>query len=478
MALRVYNSLTRQKEVFVPLKEGQVNMYVCGPTVYDHAHIGHAKSYISFDVIVRYLRFLGYKVKYVQNITDVGHLLDTGEDRILRGATRDQVDPMELVENYMKSYFEDMDALNVVRPNISPRATGHIPEQIELVKSLLDKGFAYEVYGSVYFNVRKFDGYGKLSRRKLEDQQSGTRIDENPEKRYFADFALWKKAEPEHIMRWNSPWGWGYPGWHIECSTMSMKYLGESFDIHGGGMENMFPHHECEIAQSEAVTGQPFAKYWLHNNMVLVDGVKMSKSLGNFTSLKDALKKYTSEQIRFFILTSHYRAPVDFSSQAMEAAKQGLSRLQGVMVALSNFERTASEGELDKDLVATLEAGRLKFKEAMDDDFNTAAAIAALFDQVREVNALLASRPNLSITSIASTKDFFLQHAGDVLGILPKEEIQARSVQPFIEMIAEIRQNLRKQKQWQEADAIRDRLIELGVVLEDGKEGTVWRFKV
>lgn len=477
MALRVYNTLTREKELFVPLQEGRVNMYVCGPTVYDHAHIGHAKSYISFDVIARYLRFLGYKVRYVQNITDVGHLLDTGEDRILRGATREQVEPMELVENYMQSYFEDMDSLNIVRPNISPRASGHIPEQIELVKILYNKGFAYEVNGSVYFDVRKFEGYGKLSGRKIEDQQAGARVEVNPEKRFSADFALWKKAEPEHIMRWHSPWGWGYPGWHIECSAMSMKYLGESFDIHGGGMENVFPHHECEIAQSEAATGRLFAKYWLHNNMVLVDGVKMSKSLGNFTTIKDALKQYTAEQIRFFILTSHYRAPVDFSAQAMESAKQGLSRLHGAMVTLSNMERTASDGDVDQHMAANLERGRNKFKEAMDDDFNTAAAIAALFELTRVLNTLMSAKPSLSRASVVAAKKFFTQLAGDVLGLLPKQDTQRRNVEPFIEMIAEIRNNMRDQKQWQEADQIRDRLDELGVILEDGKDGTLWRFK-
>jgi cysteinyl-tRNA synthetase len=392
MSLRIYNSLSREKELFVPLQKDRVSMYVCGPTVYDHAHIGHAKSYISFDVIVRYLRFLGYKVRYVQNITDVGHMLDDGEDRILHGAKREHVEPMELVENYMRGYFEDMDALNVIRPNISPRACGHIPEQIELVKILINKGYAYEVNGSVYFDVRKFDGYGKLSRRKIDDQQAGARVEVNPEKKFPADFALWKRAEPEHIMRWNSPWGWGFPGWHIECSAMSAKYLGESFDIHGGGIENIFPHHESEIAQSEAATGKPFAKYWLHNNMVLADGVKMSKSLGNSVTIQDALKQYTPEQIRFFILTSHYRNPVDFSSKAMESAKQGLDRLFGILATLSSMEKNAPEGNLDQRMAVTLEAGRRQFKEAMDDDFNTAAAIAA-FRAFIFVEKVRGSRP-------------------------------------------------------------------------------------
>jgi len=476
MSLRIYNSLTRKKEQFIPLHHEQVNIYVCGPTVYDHAHIGHAKSYISFDVVVRYLRFLGYKVKYVQNITDVGHILDTGEDRIMRGAARDKVEPMELVERYMASFFEDMDALNIERPNISPRATGHIPEQIELVNTLIDKGFAYEVNGSVYYDIRKFKEYGKLSHRNIDDQQAGSRIEINPEKQFSGDFALWKRAESQHIMRWNSPWGWGFPGWHIECSAMSMKYLGDTFDIHGGGMENMFPHHECEIAQSEAATGKPFARYWMHNNMVLKDGVKMSKSLGNTLTIKDALKQYTAELIRFFTLTSHYRAPVDFSSHAMESAKQGLSRLQGVMATLSNMEKTAPEGDIDQAVVSIIENTRKKFIEAMDDDFNTASAIAALFDQVREVNSLISENQSMSKASVVVAKESFSQLSGDVLGLLPQQATTGANVEPFIEMIAEMRASLRNQKKWQEADQIRDRLAGLGVALEDGKEGTIWRF--
>ncbi len=342
MPLMVYNSLSRKKELFAPIAPGRVHMYVCGPTVYDNPHIGHVKSYVSFDVVVRYLRFLGYKVRYVQNITDVGHLLDSGEDRILRGAEREQVQPMELVERYTRAYFAAMDSLNVLRPDISPRASGHVPEQIELVQKLLEKGMAYEVNGSVYFDVAKFPEYGKLSGRKVEEQMAGARLDVIEEKRHPADFALWKKADPTHIMQWNSPWGRGFPGWHIECSAMSMKYLGESIDIHGGGMENQFPHHECEIAQSEAATGAPFVKYWLHNNMVLVDGVKMSKSLGNFTTVEQALGKFSGEQVRFFILQSHYRSPVDFSDAAITAAAQGLERLMGTLAAVRRLSGAAA----------------------------------------------------------------------------------------------------------------------------------------
>ena len=296
MGLSVYNTLSRSLEEFHPLEEGTVRMYVCGPTVYGHSHLGHAKSYVSFDVIVRWLRVLGYRVLYVQNITDVGHLTDDadeGEDKLIKQSRKDRVHPMQVAEMYTRSYFEDMDRLNVLRPDIAPRATGHITEQIALVEKLIALHLAYPVNGSVYFDVNAFAGYGKLSRRATDELTAGARVDVNTEKRNPADFAVWKKAEPGHIMRWPSPWGDGFPGWHLECSAMSMKYLGESFDIHGGGLENQFPHHECEIAQSEGATGKPFVKYWLHNNMVTVDGRKMGKSLGNFITLKDAFTRWT-----------------------------------------------------------------------------------------------------------------------------------------------------------------------------------------
>src|SRR5512136_940013 len=327
MTIQVYNVLTRQKEDFRPLNPDLVTMYVCGPTVYDVPHIGHAKTYVSFDVIVRYLRFRGYRVRYVQNITDVGHILDTGEDRILKGARRERIEPMEVVERYTRAYFAAMDALGVIRPDISPRASAHIPEQIEMTKHLIEAGYAYEVDGSVYFSVEKFGDYGKLSGRHVEELEEGARIAVRDDKRHPADFALWKKADPEHLLRWPSPWGWGYPGWHIECSVMSTKYLGQPFDIHGGGLENIFPHNECEIAQSEAWTGKPFARYWLLAGSLTINGVKMSKSLGNFVTIQAALKKYRAEAIRFFILSSHYRNPVDYSAGALEAAEAGLTRL-------------------------------------------------------------------------------------------------------------------------------------------------------
>lgn len=382
MSLKIYNTLSRQKEVFVPLVEGRVGIYVCGPTVYGHSHIGHAKSYVSFDVVVRWLRHLGYKVKYVQNITDVGHLTDNadeGEDKIAEQAKREKLEPMEIAQAYTRSFFEDMDALGVLRPNISPTASGHIPEQIELIKTLIQKGYAYEVNGSVYFSVSAFSGYGKLSgRTKQEELEAGTRVAVRSEKRNPSDFALWKKAEPGHLMRWPSPWGWGYPGWHIECSAMSMKYLGETFDIHGGGMENQFPHHECEIAQSEAATGKPFVRYWMHNNMVTVNGVKMGKSLGNFTTIKDALQKVSPLVLRFFILQSHYRSTLDFSDAALYAAKAGLDKLHETYARLLN----APEGTG----VLKLKRFEQAFHEAMNDDFNSPVAIAVLFDLAREVN--------------------------------------------------------------------------------------------
>ncbi len=482
MALKVYNTLSRTKEEFKPLEEGYVRMYVCGPTVYDHPHIGHAKSYVSFDAIVRYLRYLGYRVKYVQNITDVGHLTDNadeGEDKIEKRAVAERLDPMELVETYTRSYFEDMDALNCLRPDISPRATGHVPEQIEIVRTLIEKGFAYEVNGSVYFDVPKFADYGKLSGKRLEDLAAGARVEVNPEKRNPADFALWKKATGGHILRWNSPWGWGYPGWHLECSVMSMRYLGDSIDIHGGGLENAFPHHECEIAQSEAATGKPFARYWLHNNMVTVDGVKMGKSLGNFITLKDAFRKYHPLAIRYFVLTSHYRSPLDFSEDAIEAAAKGLERIhnavRAVREALASPAGAASGG---KELLAEIEGFRARFDEAMNEDFNTPQAIAVLSDLVRRSNTLLSQEtpPRAVLEKLSDT---FNRLGGDVLGIvtdtLVGEEGGGGLEADLVNVLIETRESLRKAKNFEAADRIRARLCEIGVELMDTPEGTTWK---
>jgi len=480
MGLKVYNFLTRRKEEFVPLHEGRVGMYVCGPTVYDHAHLGHAKTYVSFDVIVRYLRYLGYKVRYVQNITDVGHLLDTGEDRILKGARREKLEPMEVAEKYTRSYFEDMDALGVVRPDISPRASGHIPEQIELVKKLLEKGYAYEVNGSVYFSVEKFPEYGKLSRRKIEELREGARVEVNPEKRNPLDFALWKRAEPGHILRWPSPWGWGYPGWHIECSAMSMKYLGETFDIHGGGIDNIFPHNECEIAQAEAATGKQFVRYWLLTGTLTVDGVKMSKSLGNFITLKEAFKRYSPLTVRFFLLNSHYRSPVDFSEGAMKAASRGLERLHRAVGEVRRRLKSTGSEATDEAFVAMLEEYKGRFLEAMDDDFNTPVALSALFEMTKDVNALLSSEEEIGRGTLKAIDGLYRELGGKILGIIPDELPEEKALgleRDLIELLIEIRQRLREAKRWDLADEIRARMADLGITLEDGPEGTRWRVR-
>jgi cysteinyl-tRNA synthetase len=480
MALKVYNTLTRQREEFAPLHPGFVGIYVCGPTVYDHAHIGHAKGYISFDIVVRYLRYLGYRVRYVQNITDVGHLTDDadeGEDKILQRAAREEVQPMELVETFMRSYFEDMDALNVGRPDISPRASGHIPEQIELTQALLERGFAYEVDGSVYFSVESFPEYGKLSGRRVEELEEGARVAVNPEKRNPADFALWKRAEPGHILHWPSPWGWGYPGWHLECSAMAMKYLGQTVDIRGGGLENIFPHNECEIAQSEAATGKPFAKYWLHWNMVTVDGVKMGKSLGNFTTIKQALQKYSPLAIRFFILTSHYRSPLDFGEEALNGAARGLERLHGTVRLVRAQLQTAPPGDTSPVLEDMLSQRKAQFLEAMDDDFNTATAIGILFDLNREVNALLHGESPVTQGTLAAVDALYRELGGQILGIIPEEmeELAGGLEVPLIETLIEVRRKLREDRQWELSDNIRDRMSGLGITLEDRPDGTTWR---
>lgn len=484
MPLHIYNTLTRKKEPFKPLHEGHVGIYVCGPTVYDHSHIGHAKSYVSFDVIVRYMRYLGYKVRYVQNITDVGHLTDDadeGEDKIEKQSKIQRVHPMELAELYTRSYFEDMDALNILRPDISPRATGHIIEQIEIVKTLIAKGFAYEVNGSVYFDVKKFKEYGKLSRRAVEDMEAGARIEVNPEKRHPADFALWKKAEPGHILQWQSPWGLGYPGWHIECSAMSMKYLGVppsgGIDIHGGGMENQFPHHECEIAQSECATGKPFVRYWIHNNMVTVGGQKMGKSLGNVITLKDAFKQHHPLVVRFFILQSHYRSTLDFTNDALHGAAKGLEKLhhttRNVRSALQQPSKPSSA------LSVNLPEFKQQFLVAMDDDFNTPQAIAVLFDVAREVNSALDAG-GLDHHSLKAIDSFFSELGETILGIIPHQFQEGLSADgkleaELIQLILDLRSEVRAQKLWALSDKIRERLNQLGIVVEDKKEGVSWR---
>lgn len=479
MSLVVYNTLTRKKEPFEPLHDRFVGMYVCGPTVYGDSHLGHAKSYVSFDVILRYLRFCGYRVLYVQNITDVGHLTDDadeGEDKIENQSKVDRIPPMQVAEVFTRSYFEDMDALGVLRPDISPRATGHIPEQIELIQRLLEKKIAYAVNGSVYFDVTAFPGYGKLSGRRIEDMEAGARVEVNREKRHPADFALWKKAESGHIMKWKSPWGEGFPGWHLECSAMSMKYLGESLDIHGGGLENQFPHHDCEIAQSEGSSGKPFVKYWLHNNMVTVGGKKMGKSLGNFMTLKDAFRQWDPQVVRFFILQSHYRSTLDFSNEAVEGAAKGLEKIATMLQNLDDAIRSSPADGRGSGI--DLQAARTRFLSAMDDDFNTPQAVAVLFDLAREVNQLLSAGGGTSAGALQEIAALYAELGQGILGLRPgaaRGPADSRMEGQLIDLLVGLRNEVRAQKLWVLSDRIRNELGQMGIVLEDKKEGTTWK---
>lgn len=492
MGLQLYNSLTRRKEEFEPLEEGRVGMYVCGPTVYGHAHLGHAKSYVSFDILARYLRYLGYSVTYVQNITDVGHLTDDadeGEDKIVEAAKKEKKHPMALAEYYTRSYFEDMDKLNCVRPDISPRASGHITEQIDLVRTLVEKGFAYEVNGSVYFEVSKFKDYGKLSGRNVDEMQAGARVEVSPDKKNPADFALWKKAEPNHIMQWPSPWGTGYPGWHLECSVMSMKYLGQTIDIHGGGLENQFPHHECEIAQSEAANAVQFVKYWLHHNMVTVDGQKMGKSLNNSITLKQAFsgaherltRSYDPLAIRQLILNSHYRSPLDFSDAALFAAQSGFEKISEAVKAVRKRLGQAGEAEADEEVADQLTELTEKFQAAMNDDLNTSIALSVVFELVRLANKLLED-DNPTAGTLSAVNDLFGELGGDVLGVVKDEYPQAgpaheERVDEVVKIVIAQRNEARKNKNFARADELRAKLDEAGVVLEDKPDGTQWRWK-
>ena len=478
MTLRVYNTLHRKKEEFKPIKEGQVGVYVCGPTVYGHSHIGHAKSYICFDVVVRFLRYLGFRVRYVQNITDVGHLTeDTEEDKVLKQSRLENLEPMEVVERYTRSYFEDMDALGVLRPDISPRASGHIPEQIALIEKLMENGYAYASKGSVYFSISKYPGYGQLSGRKVEDQQEGARVAVDPDKQDPRDFLLWRKASPDHILKWRSPWGTGYPGWHLECSAMSMRYLGESIDIHGGGLENQFPHHDCEIAQSECATRKPFVKYWLHNNMVTVDGQKMGKSLGNFITIKDALKRHAPEVLRFAILRTHYRSTMDYSEEALHAARSGYQRLKTAYEAVKSRSVSAPEGPDHEKLAGAISASTKRVVDAMNDDFNTPMALAAAFDLTTEINGALAGPDELSASDCVQALHFYEELVGGILGVnLSRRGESSESLEPkLIDLLIDARNVMRDQKIWEGADGIRDGLESLGILIKDSKEGSAWK---
>lgn len=478
MSLKLYNVLTRAKEEFVPLSEGKVNIYVCGPTVYDNSHIGHAKTYVGFDVIVRFLRYIGYDLLYVQNITDVGHILATGEDRVLKKARQMSALPMQVVETYMRSYFEDMDALGVKRPDISPRASAHVPEQISMIEALIEREHAYVVDGSVYFDVSSFPEYGKLSGRVIEELEEGARVTVREEKHHPADFALWKRAEPEHILSWPSPWGEGFPGWHIECSAMAGKYLGQTFDIHGGGIDNIFPHNECEIAQSEAAHDQTFARYWLLTGSLTLDGVKMSKSLGNTLTIKEALEQWRPEAIRTFILSSHYRSPIDLSAEAVEAAYKGWQRLWSAVSLARSQMRAALPGAVSEQVMQLVATTRQNFMDRMNDDINAPAALAELQDFTRQVNTLLNEQGPHTIGTLEAIDQLYRELGGEVLGIIP-DQIQAGASadreEGLIQLLIDLRAQARANKEWATSDKIRDQLRDIGVVLEDRADGTTWK---
>ncbi|MGC8787504.1 MAG: cysteine--tRNA ligase [Anaerolineae bacterium] len=462
--MKVYNTLTRQKEDFIPLQPGEVKMYVCGPNLYGPAHVGHAMSYIVFDTIKRYLRYRGYRVKHVQNFTDI-------EDRIIETAHSLGISVRELADRYIARFFAEMDALNVQRADHHPRATEVIPKIIEIIQGLIEKGYAYQIDGDVYFRVTRFPDYGKLSKRSLEQMEAGARVEVDERKEHPMDFALWK-ASKEGEPSWDSPWGKGRPGWHIECSAMSMQFLGEQLDIHGGGQDVIFPHHENEIAQSEAYTGKvPFVKYWIHNALLrLREGEeKMTRHLGNFISVQEALQKYSTDAIRLFILSSHYRSPLTWKEENVLAAERGAERLR---VALKDYSAPppASPGDA---LCEEAEAARREFIAAMDDDFNTPRAVAQVFELARMINQ--ARDSGVPSDSLAYAQSI-LKELTDVLGLTLKGLPGPTEAEPFIALLVEVRSQLRAAKQWALADRIRERLAELGVILEDSPEGTRWKY--
>lgn len=489
--LIVYNSLTRKKEVFVPLNPPFVGMYVCGPTVYGEAHLGHARGAVTFDVVFRYLRYLGYKVRYVRNITDVGHLeqdADEGEDKIGKKARLDKLEPMEVVKYYTDNYHQVTEKLNVLPPSIEPQASGHIPEQIEMIEEIIQNGFAYESEGSVYFDIEKYsdkNNYGRLSGRVLEDLQAGTRnLNGQSSKKNPLDFALWKKANPEHIMRWNSPWSLGFPGWHLECSAMSSKYLGSHFDIHGGGLDLLFPHHECEVAQSVACNHEQPAKYWLHNNMITINGQKMGKSLGNFITMNElfsggheALEQaYSPMTIRFFILQAHYRSTLDFSNEALKAAQKGLSKLLNGVKILKKMNSPEQSGEKDEQMnqqILTLSEDCFK---GLNDDFNTAISIASLFNLLKKVNSFYTRNwdiNKLEVSVFEKMKFTFLQIVEDILG-LKEEHVKGSEL---ISGMLELYKQAKEAKEYDKVDAIRAVFKKEGLVIKDMKHGIDWAYE-
>ena len=484
--IQIYNTLTRKKEIFNPIVENHVGMYVCGPTVYGDPHLGHARPAITFDVVFRYLKHSDYKVRYVRNITDAGHLendADEGEQKIAKKARLEQLEPMEIVQFYTLSYHKAMEALNCLPPSIEPRATGHIIEQIEMVKQILENGFAYQVNGSVYLDVNKYNEnypYGVLSGRNIEDTLEGTReLDGQSEKKSPVDFAIWKKANPEHIMRWPSPWGEGFPGWHMECSAMSEKYLGKTFDIHGGGMDLVFPHHEAEIAQSNACNNCAPVKYWMHNNMITVDGKKMGKSLGNFINLEEFFngnhakldRAYSPMTIRFFILQAQYRSTVDFGNEALQAAEKGFTKLMNAMETLENLKNSDSStydiNELEKNCYA-----------AMDDDFNTPILIAHLFDGVRIINSVKDGKESLTASDLSKMQKLFSNFVTDILGLISAKESGGNDLaEEVMELVLKLRGNAKKNKDFSTADLIRDELDKAGIQIKDSREGSSWEIK-
>ena len=484
--IQIYNSLTRKKELFKPIVENLVGMYVCGPTVYGDPHLGHARPGITFDVVFRYLKHADYKVRYVRNITDAGHLendADDGEDKIAKKARLEQLEPMEIVQFYTISYHKAMDDLNCLPPSIEPRATGHIIEQIEMVEQILKNGFAYKINGSVYLDVNKYNEeypYGILSGRNIEDTLEGTRtLDGQSEKKSPVDFAIWKKANPEHIMRWTSPWGEGFPGWHMECSAMSEKYLGKTFDIHGGGMDLVFPHHEAEIAQSNACNDCNPVNYWMHNNMITVDGKKMGKSLGNFINLEEFFdgshpkleRSYSPMTIRFFILQAHYRSTLDFSNDALQAAEKGFTKLMNTMETL---------GQLSATETSTYDVNELEEKcyTAMDDDFNTPILIAHLFEGVRIINSVKDRKESLNISDLEKMKSIFNSFVTDILGLISAKESSGNDLtNEVMELVLQLRGNAKKNKDFETADLIREELNKLNIQVKDGREGSNWEVK-
>ena len=487
--LLIFNTLTRTKMAFKPIHERAVGTYVCGPTVYGDPHLGHARPAITFDVLYRYLTALGYKVRYVRNITDVGHLehdADEGEDKIAKKARLEQLEPMEVVQFYLNRYHKAMEALNVLPPSIEPHASGHIIEQIEYVKRIIDSGYAYESDGNIYFDVPKYNKdhrYGKLSGRNVEELLSTTRqLDGQSEKRNPADFALWKKAAPEHIMRWPSPWSDGFPGWHLECSTMGTKYLGEEFDIHGGGMDLMFPHHECEIAQSVAACGHDAVHYWMHNNMITINGQKMGKSLGNFITLEQFFngsheklaQAYKPMTIRFFILQAHYRGTVDFSNDALQAAEKAYERMMDGWKRLNDL-KPAEKSDVD---VSDL---RQRCFDALNDDLNTPIVIATLFDACRIINQANDGKAALSAADIEELKSLFQLFLFDILGIRNEADgsngVNLKPYEEAIDLLLDIRKQAKSNKDWATSDLIRNRLTEIGFDVKDTKDGYEWKVK-